>query len=148
MRTIIIHHLQMMWETSLLKTGTSFEEMIIKVYEHLQEQQYDRVIVTNFEANANLDPDQELLKEFDPEVYDYMYGWQREEIEEQGDRVEGTDFCEGGMHSEIVMIDEWMRELEGKIYLCGAFDGECIEDMEIALHGAGKEFKRINELIV
>jgi hypothetical protein len=77
-----------------------------------------------------------------------MYGWERKEVEGWGDRKEGVDFVDGGSHSEVVLVDEWMHELEGEIFLCGAFDGECIEDMEIALQGAGKEFERIEGLII
>jgi len=148
MKTIIIHHLQEMWDVGLKKLGTSFDEMMENVVQHLREVKYDYVIVTNFEAGFNLDEEQYQLSEFNTTVHDYMYGWEREEVEGWGEREEGVDFVEGGSHSEVVLVYQWMRELSGEIHLCGAFDGECIEDMEIALLGAGKEFKRIEELIV
>tara|TARA_B110000908_G_C10072360_1_gene365698 strand:+ start:232 stop:642 length:411 start_codon:yes stop_codon:yes gene_type:complete len=135
-----------MWNTGLENMGTDFETELQKVCEHLSENKYDKVIVTNFEAGVHLDDEQYPLSEFYPQVFDYCYGWERESVEESG-HVEGVEFCTGGTHSEVVLIDEWMHELEGKVYLCGAFDGECIEDMEIALEGAGKEFERIEELI-
>lgn len=145
MKTIIIHHLQEMWNSGLQKMGTSFDEMLEKTVEHLQENHYDNIIVTNFEANRDLDDAQWPLGNFYPTVHDYCYGWTK-------DMFEGyeNDFTlvEGGIHSEVVLVEDWMKELEGEIYLCGAFDGECIEDMEIALTGAEKEFKRIENLIV
>lgn len=147
MKTIIIHHLQKMWDVDYQKQGTCFEEELEKVYKHIKENDYDKIIVTNFEAGRGLDEDQWLLSEFNPRVYDYMYGWERSEVESWGTYKEGVHFCEGGNHSEIVLIDEWMRELEGDVYLCGAFDGECIEDITIALQGAGKTVKRIEYLI-
>ena len=149
MKTIIIHHVQEMWNTGLVNFhNTSFEEMLEKVVEHLDTTHYDRVIVTNFEAGFDVEESQYPLKRFYPEVYDYMYGWEREEVASWGDREYGLDYIDGGSHSEVVLIDEWMHELEGEIDICGAFDGECIEDLEIALAGAGKEFNRLEHLIV
>ena len=145
MKTIIIHHLQMMWNASLEKYGTSFEEQLEKLIDHLNQNHYDNVIVTNFEAGRDLDPEQYPLIEFCPMVYDYMYGWEKEEVESWGNEI---TYVDGGSHSEVVIVDDWMKELTGDIFLCGAFDGECIEDMEIALAGAGKEVNRIEELIV
>lgn len=159
MRTIIIHHLQVMWDRGLRNLGTDFETELEKVVEHLREEQYSRVIVTNFEANFGLDFEQEILQEFNPVVYEYMYGWEldtrvftNEDISvlENGQTVNcKQDICWtlGGNHSDVVIVDDWMKELQGDIFICGAFDGECIEDLEIALEGAGKDFKRINELI-
>ena len=34
------------------------------------------------------------------------------------------------------------------VYLAGAFDGECIEDMEIALNALKIKFHRVEDLIV
>lgn len=146
MKTIIIHHLQEMWDSGLQMHGTSFEEQLENVYQHLLAETYDCVIVTNFEAGFNLEDSQYPLNDFNPIVYDYCYGWERESFE-GCDYIEGIDFCDGGAHSEVVMIDEWMHKLTGEIYICGAFDGECIEDLEIALDGANKTFKRLNDLI-
>lgn len=148
MKTIIIHHLQYIWDQGLRDQGTCFEAELEKVYEHLNLNVYDRVIVTNFEAGLNLDVEQNMLGEFYPDVYDYMYGWERSEVESWADRKEGEDFCEGGNHSEVVLLDEWMKDIiSDEVYLCGAFDGECIEDMEIALEFLGIEVNRIEELI-
>lgn len=148
MKTIIIHHVQEIWNDGLINYGTSFTEQIRCIYEHLSESNYDRVIVTNFEASRDLDKGQYSLKEFNPEVYDYGYGWEEIEVQSWPDMVKDVNYCDGGSHSEVVLIDDWMRTLEGEVYLCGAFDGECIEDMEIALNYVGKEFERLESLIV
>jgi len=138
-----------MWDSGLrMFHDTNFFEMLDNVIEHIDNSNYSKIIVTNFEAGFDLDDEQKKLQRFFPEVYDYMYGWEREEVESWGDRIEGKDFCDGGSHSEVVLIDEWMHNLEGEIDICGAFDGECIEDLEIALQGAGKEFNRLEHLIV
>lgn len=145
MKTIIIHHLQEMWDGGLRNLGTSFEDMLENTVEHLELNHYDKIIVTNFEAGFNLDDEQMALAHFYPIVYEYGYGWDKEMFE---DNEHAPKYVDGGSHSEVVVVDEWMEDLRGDIYLCGAFDGECIEDMEIALRGAGKEFKRIENLIV
>ena len=143
--TIIIHHLQEMWDSGLQNMGTSFERQLELVVKHLEQNCYDDVIVTNFEANQDLDDEQWPLAQYYPTVYDYAYGWEKSMMDTFGDVC---TIVEGGNHSEVVIVDDWMKELQGEIFLCGAFDGECIEDMEIALEGAGKTFKRIEELIV
>jgi hypothetical protein len=142
MRVIVIHHVQKMWDSGLLKYGTSFEEEIEKVYNHLLEENYDRVIVTNFEAAFGLDDEQKVLSEFYPDVYDYMYGWEDDEANPEGTWVDG------GCHSQKLPIDDWMLEIiNDDVFLCGAFDGECIEDMEIALSSQGIKVNRIEQLI-
>ena len=137
----------MMWDNPLQNRGTSFYEELQKVCEHLSENSYDLVIVTNFEAGFDLDKEQWSLNMFNPQVEDYMYSWEKEEVEQWPGYKEGIDYCQGGTHSEVVLTPEWLRNLNGVIHLCGAFDGECIEDMEYALEGAGKKYKRIEHLI-
>lgn len=162
MKTLIIHHLQPMWNSGLNNFGTSYWEMLDEVCTHLQENDYDNVIVTNFEAGFDLEDEQQPLREFCyPTVHDYMYGWEFEcaEIDEQqkedienGKIVEdafNTSWALGGSHSQIVLIPEWMKDLKNdEVYICGAFDGECIEDLEIALGALDIEPNRIENLIV
>lgn len=149
MKIIIIHHLELYWEHGLKKAGTSFEEMAEEVKKHLESEQYDHVILTRFEDNTIGDEhhDSELANLIDS-VYQYGYGWEFKMVED-GSLSEDQKWVEGGYHSEIVLIDDWMEELQGhEVFLCGAFDGECIEDMEYALQGAGVSFNKIYSLIV
>lgn len=159
MKTLIIHHLQEMWDTGLRKYGTSFEDELQKVCEHLEENDYDNVIVSNFEGHL-LEEEQLTLNHYCfPIIQDYMYGWERQEIEATEEQKEtlddgeiivdnyGTKWALGGHHSEVVILPEWMEEIEGEIFICGAFDGECIEDLEIALGALNKDFNRIENLI-
>lgn len=144
MKTIVIHHVQSIWNNSLIKYGTSFEEVIENVYNHLLDNYYDDVIITNFEAGFYLDDDQLLLDQFCPAVYDYGYGWDEEAL-----NYADWNYIPGGNHSEVVPIDDWMKTLKGEVYLCGAFDGECIEDMEIALSSLDNIIlNRIESLII
>lgn len=149
MKVIILHHLEPCWDEGLRRMGTSFEELAVKVIEHLEENDYNRVILTRFEDNR-LNEEHHIvgLGGYVDQIYDYGYGWERSMIND-GCFYDSQKWVDGGNHSEIVLIDEWMEELKrDEVYLCGAFDGECIEDMEIALSGADVEFSRIEKLIV
>ncbi len=146
-RTLLVHHLEPMWEGGYKRYGTSFIEQAEKVLEHVWASNYDRIIMTLFEDRGLGPAHAELgLVALCPSVYTYGYGW-----ESDMDPGEGCRFVEGGAHSEVVLVEPWMDEmaLEGdRVHLCGAFDGECIEDMEIALRAAGVWFERLEDLIV
>ena len=160
MKTLIIHHLQPMWENGYNSFGTSFDELLEKTYNFIAENDFNQIIITNFEADFDLDPEQSSLKYFNYSVHDYMYGWELDSDDFDSENLNliendciavnkwGTKYAKGGTHSEIVEISEWMLNLEGEVYLCGAFDGECIEDMEIALAHCNIEFNRVEELII
>lgn len=166
MKTLIIHHLERIWEESYMRIGGfSFEGLYELVREHIEENDYDRVILTQFE-HTSLDREEGYasIAHLIDEVHEYGYGW---ELDGQFDSqiaddifakfnnneifkdVFNQEWIQGGNHSQIVLIDEWMRKLpKENVDICGAFDGECIEDLEIALTGAGVKFKRIEELII
>jgi hypothetical protein len=144
---LILHHLEPMWETGYKRAGTSFYRMCEKVIDHLNDHRYKRIILTRFE-DSKLDQQHyeaglaNVGMQID--VYEYGYGWDAAQIVDYPD-----DFIEGGSHSEAVMIADWMRDLpKAGVYLAGAFDGECIEDMEIALRSLKVKFTRIEDLIV
>ena len=77
------------------------------------------------------------------QVETYGYGWSEEELRENP-----KEFVEGGNHSEAVYIAPWMRKLSGEIFIAGAFDGECLEDLEIALRALKLDFTKVRPLIV
>jgi len=144
---LILHHLEPMWESGYKKLGTSFARMCEKVIDHLNDHRYRQIILTRFE-DTKLDVQHyevglaNIGMQID--VYEYGYGWDAAQIVDSP-----KDFVEGGYHSEAVMISDWMRDLpKAGIYLAGAFDGECIEDMEIALRSLKVKFTRVEDLIV
>lgn len=145
MNTLIIHHLQTMWEHGYKQMGTCFEDLQEKILDHVQRVEYDRIVMTMFdEYELSLEHFAfQWIQPF-PEVFEYGYGW------DLGDGFNETDpeWTEGGSHSMHVWVPEWLRQIKGKVDLCGAFDGECIEDMEIALNAAKVPFFRLNHLIV
>lgn len=156
-KVLIIHHLESCWEASYKKYGTSFYELSRKIITHIKRSNYDRVILTRFEDNKPEDCHYESeIVDFVNHWYEYSYGWDKEgyeaeETDSTGEYLDPYDnlYCEGGNHSEIVLIADWMQELKyDNVSICGAFDGECIEDLEIALRFVGCNFRRLDKLIV
>lgn len=143
MKSLIIHHLQECWDTSLRMYGTSFEDMLEAMYGYLCENsdRYNMVILTNFESHQ-MEFSQGLLEEFVTHVHNYDYGWSKDMLD-----ADYHEWVEGGSHSDVVLIDDWMKDLV-EVDLCGAFDGECIEDITIALESQGVLVNRIESLIV
>lgn len=147
-KCLIIHHLETCWKDGYHNKGTSFEELCEKVRTHIKRSNYNKVILTRFEDNRL---EQEhlingLTYTYIDDVHSYMYGWEEGNI--QGE--EGVDWVKGGNHSDIVLLDYWMKPLNQfkEVRICGAFDGECIEDLEIALSALNIKYKRLENLIV
>lgn len=157
MKVLIIHHLENMWEQGYKKAGTSFWDLEYKFGEYLRKNDFDKVILTNFElpswffkgghgfkgknAFYNEYPN---IATFINDYHEYGYGWDKDNLENDSD-----NFVEGGNHSEAVLIEGWIKELKGaKVYLTGAFMGECLEDMEIALESQKIDWEYIKGLCV
>ena len=63
--------------------------------------------------------------------------------------IHGTKICKGGFHSQVVIIEPWIEALKGHdVFLCGAFEGECIEDMEVVLRFSDVTFTKVYSLII
>lgn len=149
-RVCLIHHLQEIWEDGYRKFGTSFEEESQKIVDYLRSEQFDRVILILFE-DISLQPEHFMsgLADYVDEVEEYGYGWERESVEEQFPEGEGSIWADGCSHSEVVMLDDWIKDLKGKnVTLTGAFDGECIETLSTALDHCGVKYTREEGLIV
>ena len=80
MKVLIIHHLETMWESGLREHGTSFEEQIELVAEHLEQVEYDWVILTRFE-DWKLEPEHYLIANFISEIHPYAYGWEKDSFD-------------------------------------------------------------------
>jgi len=144
MKVLIVHHLEPMWEASLIKlSGKDCFEWCLNVRDHIEENGFDKVILTQFEDWKAQDVHIETgLADYVSEWHDYGYGWEPDMF------LNENEYVEGGSHSEVVHTPEWIKGLKGsEVHLCGAFDGECIEDMEIALSACVGEFTRIENLI-
>lgn len=146
MRVLVIHHLESLWESGYKNQGTSFDELVRKAISHIRHAKYDKVILTQFENWQAQDEHYESgIAEYINEWHDYGYGWDYDSIPDES----FDDYVKGGNHSEYVYLPEWMKNLKyDNVSICGAFDGECIEDLEIALQACNVKFRRIEKLIV
>lgn len=152
MKILIIHHLEEIWNAGYKQIGnTNFDELKEKFYNFIFENNFDKVILTKFEfpsfpyfKNNKFWEEYQFLGELITDCHEYQYSWDKESLIEAN-----CEFCDGGNHSEVVLIEDWMKELKDKeVFISGAFDNECIEDLEIALNYCNVNFKRIEELIV
>lgn len=152
-KVLIMHHVEPMWSDAMQKNHClTFYDLQERLLLALEGHSFDRIILTRFE-------DYKLSPEYYPEfacliddVYDYGYGWElNDEYEDLGDgryHMHECFYCDGGIHSPVVLLADWMYELGGDdVTICGAFDGECIEDLEIALDFIGVSYTRWNEFI-
>lgn len=153
-KVLILHHLEPYWNDALNSHfNTSFTELAYNAISHIESEEYDEVIITNFELNRDqyydIDNGVELL-ELSMRVVEYGYdGWERDSFRYNG--VEGVDYCDRGNNSEVVMLEDWTKELKEKeceVFVGGCFDGECLEDLEVALDYLEIPYNRVEELIV
>lgn len=165
MKVLIIHHLEPCWSSGYDNKGTSFEELLDEFNSHLDDHKYDHVILTRFEEPRL---EYEIYGDFKHRInsnYVYGYAWDLYCIDPEPEKLEdliefepkadlwldhsGNLWTNGGHHSEIVSVPEWMIDLRGcDVFISGAFDGECIEDLEIALDSLDIGYTRLENLIV
>jgi hypothetical protein len=147
MKILLCHHVEEIWSDGLKRFGVNLYDLYQNIIDHIESNHYDRVILTRFEIGREQFDDSHLdsgFCHFVNSVYEYAYGWSEDELKDYPDR-----FCEGGSHSEAVLIEDWIKDLSGHdVDLCGAFEGECIEDMEIALRFCEVSFNKLHDLIV
>jgi hypothetical protein len=100
-KVLIIHHLEPMWESGYRGIGgTSFDRLQENFIEFLQENEFDKVILTRFEdykATVAEGYFPELL-EFISKVEEYSYAWEAEMFQD------ASEYCEGGNHSQVVWL--------------------------------------------
>lgn len=125
-KALIVHHLEKEWEQSYVRYGSSFDQLVYALLDHLDVTSYNKIILTKFEDDRLGDEYNSLIYYIDA-CYEYAYGW---------DEKHDETYIEGGVHSEYVWVPDWLHQFKGydEVYLCGAFIGECLEDMEIALN--------------
>ena len=151
MSCLIIHHVESQWASAMKQRGRDFYEYLEHLHDYLRQQtEFDKVILTRMEDTQFEDCHNDFsLDQLIDEVKDYGYGWDLDMIDVDKElEVNGERFVEGGQHSDLVWVPGWLDDLPRKVHLCGCFDGECIEDMEIALKAAGKEVIRVEHLII
>lgn len=170
-KVLICHHLEPIWQSGLQKNGTSLKTMCKQVVTFLKHHDVDCVIITQFEADEDSKHHEDyyrLFKFLDRRGiqlvwHEYGYGWTLDNFvfddlaaaQAQLDAGEivtdgyGNRIAQGGTHSEIVLLSDWMLELKNsEILLGGAFMGECLDDMQTAFTALGFDYKLVKELCV
>lgn len=162
MSVLIMHHVEECWSDAMDDMGVDYEEYLQRLFDHIQESNYSHIINTRFEDIStcgslhSVGDEYATLGNLVNMVYDYGYGW---DLDESGEKYtqdgeeyrteHGTVFVDGGNHSTHVLIPEWIdNHISDEIDLVGAFDGECLEDMEIVLRHKGIKYNKIKSLIV
>ena len=150
MNILLIHHLEEMWDRGYKNYDTHFEKESLKVINFIKNNEFDEVVLVRFEDFELGDEHYSVgLHEHVDRVETYGYGWQREELEEQDPEGEGVRWADGCDHSEVVLLDDWIKDLKGhNVTLVGAFEDECIATISAALEQCGVEYKREDSLIV
>lgn len=144
MKTLIIHHLEPCWEAGYRSHGTSIEEQVENFRKHLRRRAYYRVILTRFDE-CRLDETHAPIANYITQVEQYSYGWDDSDVRADNSHI----WCDGGVHSKFVLIANWMRTLgPNNVWISGGFDGECLDDLEVALTHLNVKYSRIPQLIV
>lgn len=168
MKVLIIHHLEPIWNNGYKKFGTNFDKLLERFSEYLENNIFNKIILTRFEEWKIDFEEYSLIAEKIDIVHSYGYGWNLEcfydsspddislddaqtSLDCGGSYINsyGQEVCKGGQHSEVVFIPDWIRDLKcNEVFISGAFDGECLEDLEIALNFCQIDYNRIEELIL
>lgn len=136
-----------MWSSALITKGIrgGFEEYQSKVIEYLDENYpEEQLLITRLEDHKINNEYYQWFHLRCPLVREYGYGWDQVIVEDD----EYGEYIKGGNHSEYVQIADWMHSLPKELKIAGCFDGECLEDLEIALNHLEIKFDKIHELIV
>jgi len=165
MNVLLLQHFESYWEGPLRDLhNTSFEECMNNVLDFVASRDdIDKIIITLFE-DYDLNHEYEKLqrlcdkKDIEIEAHTYAYAWYKDPDPEETAYPESTrniDWCPGTRdhHGEedVIEITEWQKELKllnCKVFLGGAFDGECVKDQEAALDTLEVNYERVEGLIV
>lgn len=161
MTTLILHHFEPYWQEGLSKYNTSFEEELKKVIDFVSHTDLDRIIVTQFEEfelSIEHRPLVELCqnKGIDIQTITYPYGWRRDDDPEQFPSSEkNKTWCQGNRDyhgkDDVLIIEDWHHEIKKNkesVLLAGAFEGECLNDIEQILSVLKIPFQKIEGLCV
>lgn len=163
---LLLHHFETMWSDGFKMYGTSFEKCMANVIDYLvfSGNHIDELIVTRFEDHEWEPEHGPLLSVCESlginvslEVYGYGFRRCLDEDESAHDTYPDDDFgvkwCFGDRdHHEdedILEIDGWHHELKGShVILGGAFEGECLNDIEKVLSTLKLDVEKFDGLCV
>lgn len=155
--TLLIHHLEETWRDGLAGFGMTPEVMAQNIIDYLHSPEgsaINDVILTTWEmpgpCNVQKPVTDYLTARGIPfEHHVFGYGEVRETYEGQNcTMVQATRYADDP--DQIVCIEDWHRDLanSASVSLCGAFDGECIQDAEDMLTYVRGEhgYKKLSDL--
>lgn len=171
---LFLHHFEEMWEDGLKSFDTNMEDITNKVIDFLMDKgDIDTVFITKMES-VNPEESHHLLLEYcennDINVVfqEYAYAMYRDlEMHDEDDEDYDPDNVPYPMEkldktwtygnrehhdkeTDVLDIEEFHYELKNvnKLYLAGAFEGECINDQETILDAIDAEYEKIDGLVV
>lgn len=157
--TLLIHHFEETWREGLAGFGMTPEVMAHNIIDYLHSPEgraINHVILTTWEMPGPCDVQKPVTDYLDArgiayEHHIFGYGEVREMYEGQDcELIQATRY--GDDPDQVVCIEDWHRELvkSASVSLCGAFDGECIQDAEDMLtHLRGSDaYTKLNDLVV
>jgi hypothetical protein len=162
MNVLILHHFSDYWSEGLNNAGTDFDSEIEKVLDYLEHEDIDKVILPLFEQHQ-IEECHYPLANFcqnngiELEVHEYNYAWSKESdhnndiyTEENFNKTWCYGTREGHGEEDVIEIDNWQVKLRNasKVIVAGAFENECVLDLETALDAIGINYEREEGLIV
>lgn len=165
MSVLVLQHFEEYWREGLANNGTDFETECQKVLDFiLHQEDLTEVIVTRFEHDDFGNEHGNLIelcesKGIRATCHEYGYAWSKEgyandlENSPYAENNFNKTWCQGtrDYHGEddVIEIAEWMLPLKReKVYLGGAFEGECIADIEAAFNAIDIDYEEVDGLIV
>lgn len=167
---LFLHHFESMWEEGLKGFDTSMEDVGNKVMDFLSVNDIDTLLITRMESNQPEDEHSELLafchsKNIDVQFQEYAYAMYRDpDMHSEDEENEYTPYPmekfgktwtygtreHHDNETDVLDIEEFHYDLKNanKVYLAGAFEGECVLDQETILDEIGAEYEKIDSLVV
>lgn len=157
MKILWLHHFEDYWNHSLKEFDTNFEKELLKVMNYLENKDIGKVLVTRFLENEESECHYPLIrfcnaKNIRIEFKEYGYGFKNNN-EEYKKEDYGTEWIYGNRadhdETDVLPIEEFQRELKNyEVYLGGAFENECLNDVETIMKHLNIDYTKIQELCV
>jgi hypothetical protein len=149
-KILVMHHVEKSWEHSYGTYGTDFDQVSLNLLNYIENTSFDRVIlVMNCDDEIGDEHVNSGFSDHIQQVESYGYEWTRAEMEEGDPDGEDNNWAEGCYHSEVVILDQWIKDLAGhEVVVTGAFAGQCIETLTTAMDQCGVCYEEKLELII
>lgn len=157
--TLIIHHLEETWREGLAGFDITPEDAALNIIDFLhspQGRRINNVVLTTWEMPGPCDVQRPITEYLSARGIPYQhhifgYGEHREMYKGQDcTLIQATRY--GDDPDQVVCMEDWHEDLarHTSVSLCGAFDGECIQDAEDMLtHVRGKDgYKKLSPLTI